>query len=63
MLLVKLRIKKREGTVEELATLNVPIDASKTTMIAAANKFLAPRNEGSSAWDPHEVLLAVTPVG
>ncbi len=60
---VKLRISKAGGeVVEEEAEIAARSDSSSAALLAAAQKFLEPRNQGRRSWEPREVLLAVVPV-
>lgn len=59
---VKLRISKAGEIVEEEAEIKARSDSSPAVLLAAAQKFIEPRNQGRPSWEPREVLLSVVPV-
>lgn len=59
---VRLRISKAGEIVEEEADIKARADASPAVLLAAAQKYIEPRNRGLRSWEPREVLLSVVPV-
>jgi hypothetical protein len=59
---VRLRISKAGEIVEEEADIKARSDSSPAVLLAAAQKFIEPRNRGFRPWEPREVLLSVVPV-
>lgn len=61
-MLVKLRLSKDGVIFEEEVKLKARADSTPKVLIAAAEKYLAPQNEGSPSWAPRIVLLSVSRV-